>query len=109
MLQSTSVHSASSITGSTTSAGTARVVAASSPRHLSSSSSEATVVEVEEKETVELTTGQQASTSSASGVDTGSDSTGKQQLTLDWLKDFDPGLISDYFSSSDEPRLMLSD
>ena len=72
--------------------------------NLSSSSSEATVTEVEE--TVESATGQ---ASTAAIVSKETDASGKQLSTLDWLKDFDPGLISDYFSSSDEPRLKVTD
>lgn len=73
--------------------------------NLSSSSSEATVTETEQ--TVESATGQAATTVVSKETDPG-----KQQplsSTLDWLKDFDPGLISDYFSSSDEPRLKVTD
>ena len=68
----------------------------------SSSSSEATVVEVEGG-AVESATGQ------ASTGDREMNTGGKQLSTLDWLKDFDPGLISDYFSSTDEPRLKVTD
>ena len=69
---------------------------------LSSSSSEATV-----EETVESATGQAATAVVSKETET----SGKQlpSSTLDWLKDFDPGLISDYFSSSDEPRLKVTD
>lgn len=70
---------------------------------LSSSSSEATV-----EESVESATGQAAATAVISKE---MESSGGQlpSLTLDWLKDFDPGLISDYFSSSDEPKLKVTD
>lgn len=65
---------------------------------LSSSSSE---------ETVESATGQAATAVVSKEAET----SGKQlpSSTLDWLKDFDPGLISDYFSSSDEPKLKVTD
>ena len=82
----------------------------SSSRNLSSSSSEATVTEVPE-ETVELATGQAASTEAVDGglAGEGESADGRQPLTLEWMKNFDPGLISDYFSSSDEPRLKVPD
>ena len=69
---------------------------------LNSSSSEATV-----EETVESATGQAATAVVSKETET----SGKQlpSSTLDWLKDFDPGLISDYFSSSDEPKLKVTD
>lgn len=76
--------------------------------NLSSSSSEATVTETEQ--TAESATGQAAT--AVVSKETDPIASGKQpppSLTLDWLKDFDPGLISDYFSSSDEPRLKVTD
>ena len=79
----------------------------SNDRNLCSSSSESTVTELETEGMVESATGQASSAAAMVGRETDSD--GKQQLTLDWLKDFDPGLISDYFSSSDEPRLKVVD
>jgi hypothetical protein len=91
----------SSVSGATPKA--AAVAPPSTQRSdLSSSSSEATV-----KETVESATGQ--ATAAVASKET--EISGRQlpSLTLDWLKDFDPGLISDYFSSSDEPKLKVTD
>ena len=103
-------NSSSSATGGnsfhlTTSEGDPDTAASAAQRGNSSSySSEATITEIEG--TAESAVGQAAAV-----VAMEMDGIGKQpsSLTLDWLKEFDPGLISDYFSSSDEPRLKLTD
>lgn len=109
------LHMTTFVHSTSTSSATQRVSSlASSNRN--SSSSEATVVGAEREEvvqTAESASGHDSSSTSVAGGARESDSLGsdggKQQLTLDWLKDFDPGLISDYFSSSDEPRLKVTD
>ena len=86
-----------SMRGTTSSKPAAAAVPSTHRSDLSSSSSEATV-----EETVESATGQAATAIVSKETET----SGMQQLsssTLDWLKDFD------YFSSSDEPKLKITD
>lgn len=92
----------STVGGNSVYGSTAKPAPSTQRNDLSSSSSEATV-----EETVESATGH-----CATAVVSKEPEASSMQLpssTLDWLKDFDPGLISDYFSSSEEPKLKVTD